>query len=369
MKKILFILGTRPDAIKCAPLIIELKKTKTFSVKVCSTGQHKEMLKPVFDFFEIDVDFDLKIMTKNQSLITSISQTILGLEKIKDKFLPDFVIVQGDANPAIGGSLFAFYNKIPIIHLEAGLRSGDMNSPYPEEGNRIVVSHLANFHLAPTRLAANNLKKENIKKNIFIVGNTVIDSLFIAKNKINKFRPSRDLKKINFDKKIILITGHRRENFGKPIEEILKAIKELAIKYSDIEFVYPVHLNPNVKNPVEKILSKQDNIHLINPLDYPSLVYLMNKSYLVITDSGGIQEEAPSLGKPIVVTRNTTERSEGVVAGTAILVGTNPKKLKSAVEKLIKNKEFYKKMSKIKSPYGDGKSSKKIKTILLRLIK
>lgn len=370
MKKILFIIGTRPDAIKCAPLIKELKKIKNkFDVKVCSTGQHKEMLEPVLAFFEIKVDFDLKVMVEDQTIINTITSTLKGLNTLFTKFKPDYVIVQGDANPSISGSLAAYYSGIKIIHLEAGLRSGNKKSPFPEEGNRILTSHLADIHFAPTLLSKMNLKKEGIIKNVFVVGNTVVDALLLAKEKILKEKfVFKFNNKINFNKKIILITGHRRESFGKPLENILLSVKKLAESHPELEFVYPVHLNPNVKKPVENILSGKKNIHLIPPVNYPEMVYLMDKSNLIITDSGGVQEEAPSFGKPILVTREVTERSEGIDSGAAVLVGSDKNKIIATTEKLLINEVFYKKMSQKKNPYGDGQSSKKITSILLDLI-
>lgn len=367
MKKILIILGTRPDAIKCAPLIMELRKhPKKFDVKVCATGQHKEMLQQVLFFFNISVDWNLQLMSHDQSLSLTISETISGIDKIIKKYSPDFAIVQGDANPAVGGALAAFYNQTKIIHLEAGLRSHNLSAPYPEEGNRLIVSKLANIHLCPTVGSAKNLAKEGIERGVFVVGNTVIDSLFFCLKKVlnNEFK-LKYLNGIDFKRKTILITGHRRESFGKPFERILESIKEIASKYLDINFIYPVHLNPNVLKPVKKVLSGSKNIHLIQPLDYQDMVLLMSKSYLIITDSGGIQEEAPSLGKPVIVTREITERMEGVLSGNAILVGNDKDKIKKAIENLIEDHDAYKKIAMKRNPYGDGFSSKKIVEIIL----
>lgn len=367
MKNILFILGTRPDAIKCAPLILTLKdQANLFNVKVCSTGQHKKMLEQVFCEFDIVPDFNLKIMKNNQALIYTISRSVAKIqETVLKKFYPDMIIVQGDANPAVAGAMAGFYNKIPVSHVEAGLRSGDKQAPFPEEANRIIVSHLATFHFAPTRKCKKNLIAENIKNNVYVVGNTIVDALLFMKKKILKenYKPLK-LKKINTKKRIILITGHRRESFGEPFRLLLNSIKAMAIEYPDIEFVYPVHLNPNVKIPAQNALQGFENIHLLTPLRYRDMVWLMLNSYLIISDSGGIQEEAPSLGKPILVTREITERVEGIEAGAALLVGFSQDKIQRAVRNLLNDAKLYKKMSNVKNPYGQGNTSQKIKKIL-----
>jgi len=298
-KKILFIFGTRPEAIKMAPVIKEFKKEKSIDVKVCITAQHREMLDQVLNFFGIKPDYDLNLMKPNQSLFDITANSLKSLEKVLDKEKPDLIFVQGDTTTAFVGALAGFYKKMKVAHIEAGLRSHNKYSPFPEEINRVLVGHVADYHFAPTERAKENLYRENIKKNVYVVGNTVIDALFLGLNIIKKEGEEKFYKYfdfIDFSKKIILVTGHRRENFGKPFENICYALKEIA-KREDVEIVYPVHLNPNVKKPVNEILNGVRNIHLIEPLEYPYLIWLMSKSYLVLTDSGGIQEEAPSLGK------------------------------------------------------------------------
>ncbi len=365
MKTVAFIFGTRPEAVKLAPLILKFKKSKDLKTYVITTGQHKEMVYQILNFFDIKPDIDLDIMKPNQSLEYITTATLEKVSKVLQDLKPDLVFVQGDTTTAFATALTAFYNKIKVAHVEAGLRSFNKYSPFPEEINRVLIARLADFHFVPTHNAMKNLFKENIKENVFIVGNTVIDALFIALDKVLK-NPKPYEKFFNFldkDKKIILVTGHRRESFGKPFENICYAIRDIAQNF-DVEIVYPVHLNPNVREPVYKILSGLKNVHLIEPLDYPYLVYLMYKSYIILTDSGGIQEEAPSLGKPVLVMREVTERIEGIKAGTAKLVGTDPKKIYKNVEKLLKNNDAYSKMANAVNPYGDGKSSEKILNIL-----
>ena len=370
MKKILFLFGTRPEAIKMAPLISCFLNDNHFEVKVGITAQHREMLDQVLSFFEIKVDFDLNVMTANQTLheltanlIARITNEILLTEKF------DYVFVQGDTTTVLAASLAAFYQKIKIVHVEAGLRSNDLNSPFPEEMNRVLTSRLSYLHFCPTENAKQNLLKENISNNVFVVGNTVIDALLVGLEKVKSTTENEILEKfnfINFDKKIILVTCHRRENFGKPFEEICNAILKIADNFKDgVEIVYPVHLNPNVKEVAHKILNRS-NIKLINPLEYQELIWLMNKSYLILTDSGGIQEEAPSLGKPVLVLREVTERTEGVDTGTAILVGSNKNNIILETTKLLTNKEHYNQISKTSNPYGDGSTSETILSILKR---
>jgi UDP-N-acetylglucosamine 2-epimerase (non-hydrolysing) len=379
MKKILIVFGTRPEAIKMAPLIKEFEKTKDFfNVKICITAQHREMLDQVLKIFEIKPDYDLNIMAPGQDLYNITSKILLGLRNVLKEFNPDLVLVHGDTTTTLAGSLASFYKKIPIGHIEAGLRTGNIYSPWPEEANRLLTTQLAKYHFAPTKKNKNNLLKEEIsEENIVITGNTVIDALFWVLNKIkNNSQLEKDIiNELNnngykiSNRKFILITGHRRENFGNGFFNICNAVKELAQKYKNFDFVYPVHLNPNVRKPVKEILSNIDNVFLIEPLEYMPFIYLLSKSYLVLTDSGGIQEEAPSLGKPVLVMRDTTERPEAVEAGTVILVGTNKENIVSNVSKLIENETLYKKMSYAHNPYGDGNASKKIINFLINKLK
>jgi len=370
MKKVLFLFGTRPEAIKMAPLIAAFSADKNFVVKVGVTAQHREMLDQVLSFFEIKVDYDLNVMKPNQTLheltsklITEITETILQKEHF------DFVFVQGDTTTVLAGALAAFYQKIKIVHIEAGLRSHDMHSPFPEEMNRVLTSRVASFHFCPTEASQENLTKENIHDNVYVVGNTVIDALLMGLEKIDAAKEAELLSKFNFidfSKKIILVTCHRRENFGKPFEQICDALLEISTTYQEsIEIVYPVHLNPNVKEVAQKKLIA-NNIKLITPLDYPELIWMMNKSSIILTDSGGIQEEAPSLGKPVLVLREVTERMEGVDAGTALLVGSDTEKIISETKKLMDNAQHYAQIATASNPYGDGTTSQKIKEIIAR---
>ncbi|WP_298146220.1 UDP-N-acetylglucosamine 2-epimerase (non-hydrolyzing) [Flavobacterium sp.] len=368
MKKVLFLFGTRPEAIKMAPLIERFSKDSRFEVKVAVTAQHREMLDQVLSFFEIAVDYDLNVMKPNQTLhqltadlISRITNEIL----LKEPF--DYVFVQGDTTTVLASALAAFYQKIKVVHIEAGLRSGDMHSPFPEEMNRVLTSRIADFHFCPTETSKDNLIRENIHKNVFVVGNTVIDALLTGLQKIDPNSEAKLLARfsdIDFEKKIILVTCHRRENFGQPFEEICEALLEIAAARSnEVEIVYPVHLNPNIKEIAhQKLLAP--NIKLIAPLDYPELIWMMNKSHIILTDSGGIQEEAPSLGKPVLVLREVTERTEGVDAGTAVLVGSDKNKIVSETQKLLDNSMYYQSISKASNPYGDGSTSKQIIEIL-----
>ncbi len=371
MKKILIILGTRPEAIKFAPLIKEIQNSKNLTPIVCSTGQHKEMLEQVFDFFSIKTDFDLALMTKNQSLMDLSSIAMKKLDTVIQNVKPDLIFVQGDTTTAFIGALAGYYNKIKVAHLEAGLRSFDLYSPFPEEGNRKLIGSIANFHFTPTKTATINLQKEGIYDNIFEVGNTVIDALLTALKILEKSKLKSQLeKKYNqniLKNKTILITAHRRESFGPPFEELCDTIKELANENPNFSFIFPVHLNPTVQKTVYDKLNNVDNIHLISPLNYAELIWLMSKSYLIITDSGGIQEEAPALGKPLIVVRDVTERTEGIEAGTGILTGTNKSKIKHAFNLLTQNQKIYNKMSSTQNPYGDGTSSKQIVKKLIQL--
>ncbi len=369
MKKILFIYGTRPEAIKMAPLIKEFEKHRdSFKVEICLTGQHREMLDQVNSFFGIRGDYDLNLMSPNQTLFDITGRCLKGLESILDSSMPDLVFVQGDTTTVMAGAVAAYYKKIPVAHLEAGLRSGDNYSPFPEEMNRKIASQIAEYHFAPTKGAAENLAREGITKNVHIVGNTVIDALHLGLSLIrngNSAAYREHFSFLDFRKRLILVTGHRRESFGDGFKRICGAIKRISDDYSDIEIVYPVHLNPNVREPVNKLLRGKANVHLIEPLDYPYLIWLLEKSYLVLTDSGGIQEEAPALGKPVLVMREVTERMEGVEAGTARLVGTSEDAIYSNTAALLENEESYTKMAKAVNPYGDGKTSSRIVDILL----
>lgn len=367
MKKILLVFGTRPEAIKMALLAIKLKESPSeFETKVCVTGQHREMLDQVLKLFNLEPDFDLNLMMPGQTLADITSGVLKGLDNVFDTWLPEIILVHGDTSTTFAASLAAYYHKIKVGHIEAGLRTGNIYSPWPEEGNRRLTSVLTSYHFAPTQTSSDNLIKENINSSsIFITGNTVIDALLSIRDKIlnDKYLIERFKLKFNIlddSKKLILVTGHRRENFGKGFEDICSALVNIATKYPEVQIVYPVHLNPNVQRPVNEFLSSVENIFLIEPQDYLPFVYLMNKSYLILTDSGGIQEEAPSLGKPVLVMRDTTERPEAVKAGTVKIVGTDPKTIEDSVIELIENQVLYNKMSKAHNPYGDGSACKNI---------
>jgi UDP-N-acetylglucosamine 2-epimerase (non-hydrolysing) len=372
MKTILFIYGTRPEAIKMAPLIKEAQKCPgLFEVKVCLTGQHRQMLDQINTFFGIQGDYDLNLMSHNQTLFDITSRCLTGLKDILDKESPDLVFVQGDTSTVLAGTLAAFYKQIPVAHLEAGLRSGNIRSPFPEEVNRVLTGHIANYHFAPTVKAVQNLALEGITKNVYLVGNTVIDALYTGLNIIKSMESQKYaafFSYLDFSKRIILVTGHRRENFGDGFENICRAIGVIAKQYQDIQFVYPLHFNPNVREPVNRILKGVNNIYLIEPLDYPWLIWLMEKCYFVLTDSGGIQEEAPALGKPVLVMRDVTERQEGVDAGTAKLVGTKTEALVSSMRELLENNKTYSMMANAINPYGDGTTSKQIVEILAKTL-
>ena len=367
MIKTLIVFGTRPEAIKMAPLIKEfMLYGDNFETKVCVTAQHREMLDQVLDFFEIVPDFDLNLMRPNQNLNKLTSSILLGLKPVLESFKPDYVFVHGDTTTTMAASMAAFYLGSKICHVEAGLRTTNMQSPFPEEMNRSVTGVLSNIHFAPTQISKQNLMLENKpKEHIIVTGNTVIDALLFSIKKVNspdytndEIRKLTDL--LDSNKKLILVTGHRRENHGAGFIRICDAIKQIIKRNPDVEIIYPLHLNPNVQNPVRDRLSETENIHLIPPLSYPSFVWLMAKSYLIITDSGGVQEEAPSLGKPVLVMRDTTERPEAVNAGTVVLVGTNTKKIISEAHKLLNDTLAYEKMSKKHNPYGDGRACLKI---------
>ena len=364
MIKILIIFGTRPEAIKMAPVIKEFKKyQKTFNTKVCVTAQHRQMLDQVLNFFEITPDFDLDLMKPGQNLFSLTANIIMGLKPILEDFEPDFVFVHGDTTTTMASSIASFYSGAKICHVEAGLRTHNKYAPFPEEINRQLTGRISEYHFAPTESAKTNLIKENIKESqIFVTGNTVIDTLLnsVEKVKNSNHDEIQSLKQIiNPDKKQILVTGHRRENFGEGFLNICHALKEISQR-EDIQIIYPVHLNPNVQEPVYNILDSRPNIHLIKPLSYEAFIWLMDKSYLIITDSGGVQEEAPSLGKPVLVMRKTTERPEAVDAGTVILVGTDLQKIKQNTLELLDNQKKYNQMSHLHNPYGDGLAAQRI---------
>ncbi len=375
--KVLIIFGTRPEAIKMAPLVMAFKKHETkIDVKICVTGQHRKMLDQVTSLFNIDPDFDLNLMTDNQSLHQLTSDIIKKVSEVLIDYEPDALFVHGDTTTSFASALAAFYQKIPVYHVEAGLRTGDIYSPWPEEMNRRLTGQIAAFHFCPTDVAKNNLIKENIEiDKIKVTGNTVIDAILEVK-RIFQGNPELETKvenslnlKIDYkNQKLILITGHRRENFGEGIKNICLAIKNLAEMRDDIKLVYPVHLNPNIKEPVYSLLGNKKNIVLLEPQEYINFYYLMSKAYLIVTDSGGIQEEAATLNKPVLVMRDKTERPEGVLAGTIKLVGSDPEKIQSEVNRLIVNKEEYERMANALNPYGDGTASGQIVNHFLKCV-
>ncbi|MBC8046655.1 MAG: UDP-N-acetylglucosamine 2-epimerase (non-hydrolyzing) [Fimbriimonadaceae bacterium] len=363
--KILTVFGTRPEAIKMAMLIKKLSTEKTIQHKVCVTAQHREMLDQVLHFFSIEPDYDLNIMKQGQNLSSITGDVLQKITEIYKQYQPDLVIVHGDTTTCFTATLAAFYLQIKVAHIEAGMRTFNLQEPFPEEANRVLTAKLATYHFAPTEKNVQNLLVEGIaKKNIIKTGNTVIDALLYATKKVKSF--SAKTRRTGIEdifkkkKKIILVTGHRRENFGSGFIDICNALKTIAEKYHDVEIVYPVHLNPNVQKPVLELLSDIKNIHLIEPLEYPDFIFAMKNSWIILTDSGGIQEEAPSLGKPVLVMRNVTERPEAVKSGTVHLVGTNKNKIVRFVDTLYQDKNVYKKMSQSINPYGDGKASWRI---------
>ena len=364
--RVLAVFGTRPEAIKMAPLVNALKKDSFFDARLCITGQHREMLDQVLGLFKIQPDFDLNIMQRQQGLSTVTTKVLLGVEEVLEKWRPDMVLVHGDTTTTFSASLAAFYLQIPVAHIEAGLRTGNIAAPWPEEANRKLTANLATLHFAPTTIASDNLIKEGVpEKGIFVTGNTVIDALFdmtsnIKNNDSLEQKLKEQLPKFNTNNRILLVTGHRRESFGQGFENICHALKRLINKYEDIEVVYPVHMNPSVSEPVRKLLGGLDRVHLIEPLDYLPFVYLMKQAYFILTDSGGIQEEAPSLGKPVLVMRDTTERPEAINAGTVRLVGSNEDSIVGEASLLLDSKQEYMKMSLAHNPYGDGKASGRI---------
>jgi UDP-N-acetylglucosamine 2-epimerase (non-hydrolysing) len=371
VKKILIIFGTRPEAIKMAPLVKALQACPTdFMTQVCVTAQHRQMLDQVLDLFDIQPDFDLDIMQSNQNLYDITASVLLKLKIVLDKYQPDLVLVHGDTTTTLTASLAAFYQRIPVGHVEAGLRTYNLYSPYPEELNRQVTSKITHYHFAPTAGSRQNLLQENIPaEQIVVTGNTVIDALLWVQAQIQASPQRRQqleailAKQINFDlesTKFILVTGHRRENFGRGFENICQALKQIAERQPEVHIIYPVHLNPNVREPVQRILMGLENVHLIEPLDYEPFIYLMSRAYLVLTDSGGIQEEAPSLGKPVLVMRETTERPEAVEAGTVKLVGTASETIITEVLRLFEDSGAYTRMARAHNPYGDGQACARI---------
>ena len=369
MKTLLLVFGTRPEAIKMAPLVHEFKKyPNEFCTKVCVTGQHREMLDQVLSLFEIVPDYDLNIMKPNQDLYDITSRILLGMRDVLKQSQPDVVLVHGDTTTSTAAALAAFYQQIPVAHVEAGLRTGNIYSPWPEEMNRLITGRVATYHFSPTPLAKQNLLNENVDESkILVTGNTVIDALYWVTNKIANSELVRnelkntilsfgyDVNRLAENRRLVLITGHRRENFGDGFLHICHAIKNLAQSNPDVDFVYPVHLNPNVRRPVMEILGNDiPNVFLIEPLSYLPFVFMMEKSYLILTDSGGVQEEAPGLGKPVLVMRNTTERPEALEAGTVMLVGTDQQKIETSVSQLLNDSALYQKMSQAQNPYGDG---------------
>lgn len=368
MKKIknLVVFGTRPEAIKMARLIKAFENNSSFVTKVCITAQHREMLDQVLDFFEIKPDFDLNLMKANQNLYSLTSDIITSLKPILEEFQPDYVYVHGDTTTTMAASLAAFYSGALVCHVEAGLRTFNRRSPFPEEMNRSVTGRIADFHFSPTETSKENLLRENVdSRNILVTGNTVIDALKYSDSKVNSENfNDKEIASIKAvlepNKRIILVTGHRRENHGQGFINICNALKQIAEENKDVQIIYPVHLNPNVQKPVYETLKNVPNVNLIDPLSYPAFIWLMSQSYIIITDSGGVQEEAPSLGKPVLVMRDTTERPEAVEAGTVLLVGTNTTKIVSEANRLLEDDQFYTKMSMLHNPYGDGNACERI---------
>ena len=370
MKKILLVFGTRPEAIKMAPLVKAFQEqTRDFQTKVCVTAQHREMLDQVLTLFEITADFDLNIMQPNQDLYDITGNILQGMKGVFKSYRPDFIFVHGDTTTTFAVSLAAFYEKITVAHIEAGLRTGNIYSPWPEEANRKLTTQLSTYHFAPTGQSRDNLLKENVAaEKIIVTGNTVIDALLLMRSKLATDAPFRErvqksIIEQGFDPKaseFILVTGHRRENFGPGFIDICTALKTIALTRPNINIVYPVHLNPNVLKPVNELLGDVHNIYLIKPLQYEAFIYLMSLSKLIITDSGGVQEEAPSLGKPVLVMRDTTERPEAVDAGTVKLVGTDVKRIVNETNELLDNSKAYDSMAQAHNPYGDGKACVRI---------
>ncbi len=377
-KRVMLVFGTRPEAIKMAPLVLQLQNSDYFESIVCVTAQHRQMLDQVLEIFNITPDYDLGLMSPGQDLYDVTSRALMGMRDILKEAKPDIVLVHGDTTTCFAAALAAFYQQIPVGHVEAGLRTFDLKAPFPEEANRSLVGRIANYHFAPTRRARNNLLAESVSSHqIWVTGNTVIDALLLVRDRVQQysaeywleiFGSSLYQRIIDNSRKMVLITGHRRENFGQGFIDLCSAIREIAEQHKDVDLVYPVHLNPRVQEPVYEMLSGFDNVFLISPLEYEPFVWLMDKSDLLLTDSGGVQEEAPSLGKPVLVMRNVTERPEAVRAGTVKLVGTNKDKIIQETEMLLSNEEIYAKMSLAHNPYGDGKSAQRILNLLLEIL-
>lgn len=377
MKKIMLVFGTRPEAIKMAPLVKEFQKfPEQFQTIVCVTGQHREMLDQVLNLFEIKPDYDLNIMQQGQDLYDITARVLTGMRDILKQVSPDVVLVHGDTTTSTASALAAFYQQIPVGHVEAGLRTHNIYSPWPEEMNRLITGRIATYNFAPTQLSKQNLLNEGINQSkIMVTGNTVIDALYMVVNKIKSnpqiavqltnsiLKSGYDINRLNNNRKLVLITGHRRENFGDGFISMCSAIKSLTEKYPEVDFIYPMHLNPNVRKPIREVFGNEnaiENMFFIEPLEYLPFVFLMEKSDIVLTDSGGIQEEAPGLGKPVLVMRDTTERPEALEAGTVKLVGTDFNKIVTEVSALLDNQSYYETMSKAQNPYGDGKASERI---------
>lgn len=366
--KVLFVFGTRPEGIKMAPIIKEIQKRNKFECYTCVTGQHREMLDQVLEIFDIEPDYDLNIFKKGQSLTDVTTKTLEGLEEILDELKPDILLVQGDTTTVFAAALAAFYKKIKIGHVEAGLRSGNLYSPYPEEANRKLTGVISNYHFAPTESNRKNLIEEGYdEKNIFITGNTVIDALKYSVREDFVF-DDEILNDLDYNKDVVLLTAHRRENWGKPMEDIFKAIRRVVLERENLEIVFPRHLNPIVRDAAEKYFADLDRVHLIEPLSYLPFSNLMARVKFVVTDSGGVQEEAPALGKPVLVLRNETERMEGVEAKTAKLVGTKEQDVYESIVSLLDDKDLYDEMAKAVNPYGDGHAAEKIVDVLEEMI-
>ena len=380
MKKVMLVFGTRPEAIKMCPLVKELqKRSEEFETIVCVTGQHREMLDQVLAIFDIHPDYDLNIMKQGQDLTDVTARVLTGLRDVFKTCRPDIVLVHGDTTSSTAGALAAFYAQIPVGHVEAGLRTHNLLSPWPEEMNRQVTGRIANYNFSPTPLSEKNLKDENAPGNIYVTGNTVIDALRIVVEKLKTdaalsseqdkvlLEAGYDVTRLVSGKKLVLITGHRRENFGDGFIRMVTAMKDLSVKYPEVDFVYPMHLNPNVRKPIHEVFGEnlsRPNFFFVEPLQYLEFVHLMSKAAIVLTDSGGIQEEAPGLGKPVLVMRDTTERPEALASGTVHLVGTDYDKIMDEVSTLLNNASAYEKMSKAVNPYGDGQACRRIADIL-----